>query len=330
MIENCKYWSKSDIRNKMNDLGQNRIPFLFIINYNISEAVLVELKEINPDEIKYNFENISNIKLQNKLNENLQYNVIPFAKQKYLSGFNKVMDHIKFGNTYLLNLTFPSQLITENTLADYYESSKAKYKLYLKDKFTCFSPEPFVKIEGNKISAFPMKGTISTEIHNAKEILLNDEKEIAEHYTIVDLLRNDLSQVAKHVRVESFRYFEEINTKKGKILQTSSKITGKLQNNWNEEIGSIILKLLPAGSVTGAPKAKTLEIIESTEQYDRGYYTGIAGIYDGKNLNSCVLIRFIEKNENGLQFKSGGGITSMSSSNSEYNELIEKIYVPTF
>ena len=89
-----------------------------------------------------------------------------------------------------------------------------------------------------------------------------------------------------------------------------------------------MLKLLPAGSVTGAPKQKTVEIIKEVENYNRGFYTGIAGIYDGLSLKSYVMIRFIEKDNDKLYFKSGGGITSKSDFDKEYAELIEKIYVP--
>ena len=87
-------------------------------------------------------------------------------------------------------------------------------------------------------------------------------------------------------------------------------------------------RLLPAGSVSGAPKKKTTEIIASAEGTPRGYYTGIAGLFDGRDLNSGVLIRFIEKRDNGYFYRSGGGITSFSEPLSEYNEMIDKIYVP--
>jgi len=86
--------------------------------------------------------------------------------------------------------------------------------------------------------------------------------------------------------------------------------------------------LLPAGSVTGAPKKKTVEIIRETENYDRGYYTGICGYFDGSRLDSGVMIRFIEKNENGTIFKSGGGLTVYSDPEREYREMIDKVYVP--
>jgi para-aminobenzoate synthetase component 1 len=108
----------------------------------------------------------------------------------------------------------------------------------------------------------------------------------------------------------------------------SSQISGDLPENYINNIGDIIFKMLPAGSVSGAPKKKTLEIISNTENYQRGYYTGIFGYFDGKNIDSCVLIRYIE-NENGqLIYKSGGGITFMSEAGKEYDEMLKKVYVP--
>ena len=86
--------------------------------------------------------------------------------------------------------------------------------------------------------------------------------------------------------------------------------------------------MLPAGSICGAPKNKTVSIIKKVEQGPRGYYTGIFGYFDGENLDSAVNIRYLEKKENQLLYRSGGGITFLSNLESEYNELIEKIYVP--
>jgi para-aminobenzoate synthetase component 1 len=191
-----------------------------------------------------------------------------------------------------------------------------------------FSPETFVRIENGKIYSYPMKGTIDASIDNAEEIIINDEKEKAEHITIVDLIRNDLSIVAQDVIVEKFRYIDNIKTHNKNILQVSSRIAGKMPDKYEESIGDIIFKLLPAGSVSGAPKKKTVEIIKYAENYERGYYTGICGIFDGKNLDSAVMIRFIEKIGGELYFKSGGGITFMSDPQLEYQELIDKVYVP--
>jgi para-aminobenzoate synthetase component 1 len=197
-----------------------------------------------------------------------------------------------------------------------------------KDELVLFSPETFVKIENGKIFSFPMKGTIDAGINNAEEIIINDQKEIAEHNTIVDLIRNDLSIVSQNVVVEKFRYIEKIETNDKHLLQVSSKIVGELPEDYRSNLGNIIFQLLPAGSISGAPKKKTLEIIKEVEPEPRNYYTGIFGIFDGNNLNSAVMIRFIEKINGQLYFRSGGGITYQSIMESEYQELIDKVYVP--
>ena len=173
-----------------------------------------------------------------------------------------------------------------------------------------------------------MKGTADANEENAVERLLNDSKEIAEHHTIVDLIRNDLSRVAENVVVENFRYVEKITTNRSNLLQVSSKITGQLPPDWRCRLGDIFSALLPAGSVTGAPKPATLEIIRKAEKYDRGWYTGISGLYDGETVDSGVMIRFVENQNGKMVFKSGGGVTFQSECCHEYQEMIKKIYVP--
>jgi para-aminobenzoate synthetase component 1 len=228
----------------------------------------------------------------------------------------------------LLNLTFASRIETNYSLKEIFFSTQAKYKLWLRDAFVCFSPEIFVKIENGEIRSFPMKGTIDASVPQAERKLLNNRKETAEHATIVDLIRNDLSRVARQVEVKRFRYIDHLKTHKNEILQVSSEISGMLPETYFSELGDIIFALLPAGSVSGAPKDKTLEIIRAAEGAERGYYTGIAGIFDGTNLDSAVLIRFIEKTRDGTFYRSGGGITGQSNAEDEYHELIQKIYVP--
>jgi para-aminobenzoate synthetase component 1 len=173
-----------------------------------------------------------------------------------------------------------------------------------------------------------MKGTIDASLPNAKEQILNDTKEMAEHTMIVDLMRNDLGIVGNKVRVEKFRYIDKIKAGNKELLQVSSKITASLQSSWHSHIGDILDSITPAGSITGTPKKKTVEIIDDIEDYDRGFYTGIFGIYDGVSLDSAVMIRFIEQQQNKLYYKSGGGITIDSTPQSEYEELIDKIYLP--
>jgi para-aminobenzoate synthetase component 1 len=173
-----------------------------------------------------------------------------------------------------------------------------------------------------------MKGTIDASLPNAINTILNDPKEFAEHTMIVDLLRNDLGIVAKEIRVEDFRYISTIDTGNKRLHQVSSHISGILEGNWRENAGELLKALLPAGSISGTPKRKTVEIIQEVEGYDRGYFTGIFGHFDGINLYSAVAIRFIENIEGQLIYKSGGGITSDSEYQSEYNEMIDKLYIP--
>ena len=171
-----------------------------------------------------------------------------------------------------------------------------------------------------------MKGTIDAGIPHAKEVLVQDKKEIAEHVTIVDLIRNDLSQVAANVTVTRFRYVDTLKTNGKILLQTSSEIKGKLPEKYL--LGDLFTALLPAGSVSGAPKEKTIEIIRQAEREDRGYYTGVFGYFDGSMLDSGVMIRYIEKTGKKYFYRSGGGITTQSVVDSEYQEMIDKVYVP--
>ena len=227
----------------------------------------------------------------------------------------------------LVNLTFQTE-ISPVSLKEVYEKAKAKYKIIYNDEWVCFSPEIFVKIEENQIKTYPMKGTISASLPDAASILLNNQKEIDEHHKVVKLLSDDLKKVATDVHTTKFRYIDVIEKSTGNLLQTSSEIVGNLPENWQSHLGDIFSDLLPGGSISGAPKEKTLSIIEQAETYDRGFYTGIAGIFDGNSVDSCVLIRFIEQIDQKFYYKSGAGITAKSNPQDEYNEIIEKIYIP--
>lgn len=161
-----------------------------------------------------------------------------------------------------------------------------------------------------------------------REIILNDLKEKAEHTMVVDLLRNDLSIISKKVKVNRFRYFDEIKIKNKSLLQVSSEIEGELEDNWQNRLGEIITSLLPAGSISGTPKRKTIEIIKDIENYDREFFSGVFGYFDGEKLDSGVMIRFIQKSRDNFIYKSGGGITIDSDVKAEYQEMIDKIYLP--
>lgn len=315
----------------MNELCESKIPFFFICDFLCNQIEVIPLENLSDENVFCSNPLFINISEEiNTDNKKLEWKKFPVSIEEYSQQFNKVKSETQNGNTYLLNLTCSTKVETNFTLKELFNAGKAKYKLLYKDEFVHFSPEPFIKIENEKIYSFPMKGTIDADLQEADKIILGNEKELNEQFTIVDLIRNDLSIVAKNVRVDDFRFVEKIHTNQKNLLSISSKISGEIRENFKNKIGSILSVLLPAGSICGAPKAKTVEIILNTETHERSHYTGIWGIFDGKDLDSCVIIRYLEKTENGFVFKSGGGITSMSDLETEYKEMIDKVYVPIY
>ncbi len=369
---------KQEIIDKINRLASQDEPFLFVINYQGDKAFIRLLSDINPEECLFDFEGRGNWRENHSeemgdfkriyeensreipkeisekkkfrgtpLDSPISWQIIPPLYNNYERSFGIVKSNIMAGNSYLTNLTCRVPVSCNLSLEDIFHRAKGKYKLLLRRKrnlnpFVCFSPETFVRIKGGRIYSYPMKGTLDASLPDAEKQLMEDRKEAAEHATIVDLIRNDLSRVAENVRVDKYRYIDVLHTNKGDILQTSSEISGRLPEDYPQHLGEILDAQLPAGSITGAPKDKTMQIIHEAEGYDRGFYTGIMGIYDQGELNSAVMIRFVEeeaspsKTEKGknsevsreLYFKAGGGITSKSDCRKEYEEVIQKIYLP--
>ena len=373
---------KQEIIDKINQLASQDEPFLFVINYQGDKAFIRLLSDINPEECLFDFEGRGNLshawketwkegtwkeetwkkKISEEEISETTWQIEPPLYEDYERSFNIVKSNIMAGNSYLTNLTCRVPVSCNLSLEDIFHRAKGKYKLLLRRKrnltpFVCFSPETFVRIKGGRIYSYPMKGTLDASLPDAEKQLMEDRKEAAEHATIVDLIRNDLSRVAENVRVDKYRYIDVLHTNKGDILQTSSEISGRLPEDYPHHLGEILDAQLPAGSITGAPKDKTMQIIQEAEGYDRGFYTGIMGIYDQGELNSAVMIRFIEeetspvdfetdgeknfkakegkasegkepKASRKLYFKAGGGITSKSDCRKEYEEVIQKIYLP--
>ena len=384
---------KQKIIDKINRLASQKEPFLFVINYQADEAFIRKLSDINPEECLFDFEGRGNLshawkETWKEETSETTWQIEPPLYEDYERSFNIVKSNIMAGNSYLTNLTCQVPVSCNLSLEEIFHRAKGKYKLLLRRKrtqaedkahlkeeaqnkahlkeenieenltpFVCFSPETFVRIKGGRIYSYPMKGTLDASLPDAEKQLMEDRKEAAEHATIVDLIRNDLSRVAEDVRVDKYRYIDVLHTNKGDILQTSSEISGRLPEDYPHHLGEILDAQLPAGSITGAPKDKTMQIIQEAEGYDRGFYTGIMGIYDQGELNSAVMIRFIEeetspvdfeadgeknfkakegkasegkepKESRELYFKAGGGITSKSDCRKEYEEVIQKIYLP--
>ena len=309
----------------INSLALRKEPFLFIISYDKSKVYACKLSQLSGD-IAYSFDCAKRIDLDKKAT----LKKYPISFDRYLKAFNRVLDEIKSGNTYLLNLTFKTKIETNLSLSDIFAQANAPYKLLIDNSFVCFSPECFITIKDNKISTYPMKGTIDASIANAKEKILNDLKESAEHTMIVDLMRNDLNMVGVKTNVPKFRYIDKIKAGDKELLQVSSKVEAILPKDWHKNLGDILDTLLPAGSITGTPKRKTVEIIDKIEPNKRGLYTGVFGVFDGKKMQSAVMIRAISKEGDSLYYYSGGGITIDSKAKLEYQELLDKVYLPLY
>ncbi len=322
--------NRTETIEKINDLAAMEIPFVFLVNFTGEENLVATPQKAADNGFYLDMPGMVNHTFKKSPCPTIHLTKRAPDPERYHLAFNRVIEQIHYGNSFLLNLTMPTLVETNYSLLDIFTRSRASFKLYLEDELVVFSPERFIRIKGRTISSNPMKGTIDAGIPGAYSQLATDPKEDAEHNTIVDLIRNDLSTVASNVRVMRFKYIEKLKTHQGELLQMSSEIAGRLPANFRESLGEILFRMLPAGSICGAPKRKTVEIIRKVEGYERGFYTGIFGYFDGENLDSAVAIRYIEKQGEKLIFKSGGGITFQSDWEKEYDEMQKKVYVPVF
>lgn len=319
------WMSFEQVCSTMDEMGKSNNPFLFFVDYKAESGWIGTPSEAQALGLKYE---IGSNKIAAKSDSKPIFNKTPISKASYFEKFNQVQRAIQRGDSFLINLTAPTKIETNLSIEEIYAIAQARYKLLVPQFFTVFSPECFIQIEDNKIKSFPMKGTLAVENHSSPENLINDVKEQAEHATIVDLIRNDLSQVAFPIQVEKYKFVDLVKTHEGDLWQMSSLISGELLDEYKGYFGKILRQLLPAGSISGAPKSSTLKIIEEVEAYSRGFYTGIMGLFDGNLFDSGVMIRYIETTENTMTYKSGGGITVFSDAKKEYQELIQKVYLP--
>ncbi len=363
-----KFLTKPEALTLMNQLGSEKRPFFFIISYDQRQNVVIALDEINPQEIAFDFQgtqsNFDQFLTAYQLNEQPEqpretahWKRFPIDFTTYQRAFTPLLSSLQAGDIHLANLTFPTPITCNLTLPEIFARTQAKYRIFLKDHFCVFSPETFVTINNGKIATFPMKGTINAALPDAEKVLLENPKELDEHNIMANEAINDIALVAKNAHIARFRYIDRVTKGNGTILQTSSIIEGDLADDYSAHLGEIFFTLTPASSITGAERQKATEILGEIETYQRGFYSGVAGIFDGENVDSTVLIRYLEKsslpviqqnhekcNEPSDQsplalltesemifnytFKSGGGITAKSDAKSEYHELIEKIYLP--
>lgn len=315
---------------EMNRMAESGIPFVFVVDAWAERWVVRDFPGAARGGILWDLDGEGPMGSPHPPKKQFRFQARTVSRETYRRGFNIIRRAQERGESWLANLTYPSSLDTDLSLEQLAFCSRAPFRLYVPGQLTVFSPERFVSIyENGRISTFPMKGTIETTVSNARDVILADEKEKAEHITVVDLLRNDIGMVATEVSVPRYRFISEIRARGRHLLQVSSEISGSLGRDWRKSVGSVLTQLLPAGSVTGAPKKRTGEIIREAEGYNRGWYTGVFGVFDGRRLDSAVMIRFVEQSPEGrLVYKSGGGITIYSDLEAEYAELGAKIYAP--
>ena len=256
-----------------------------------------------------------------------------FSRQSFVAAVDKARDHIKAGDIFQLVL---SQRFRRNTTVDpltVYRALRSinpsPYMFHLKlaglDVIGS-SPELLVKVEEGEIEIRPIAGTRKrgTNAENdasLAEELLQDEKERAEHLMLVDLGRNDVGRAAKFdsVEVKDFMVVEYYSH----VMHIVSDVRGKLQNG--KDVFDALYSGFPAGTLTGAPKIRAMEIIHDLEPNRRGIYAGAIGYFDFTgDINTCIAIRTLAMKDGKVYFQSGAGIVYDSSPEKEYEETMNK------
>jgi len=258
---------------------------------------------------------------------------IPFAV--YREKVNRILEAITRGDTYEVNFvheltgilvpTGPASLwkrLTASSPSSFFTWFRTGSRVLISS-----SPERFFRLENNRILVQPMKGTRKRhsdpgQDEQESEALKNSEKDRAENLMIVDLMRNDLGKICcpGSVLTEHLFTVETYPT----VHQMTSTISGKLTDGLT--IWDVIEALFPPGSMTGAPKKRTMELISEEETGPRGFYSGISGYFDGSGQSEwSVLIRCLEVEGRRFSAKAGGAITADSDPEQEYAETLVKL-----
>lgn len=262
-------------------------------------------------------------------NYNLQNLRLNISKKEYLQKIEKIKNYIYEGDIFQANFTVKYKFDFSGSALALYRDLKNKqrvaYNVFAKfgDYYILsLSPELFFYKNKNYIKVKPMKGTISRgrniyEDRKRVEFLYNDEKNQSENVMIVDLLRNDLGKISEYGSVKVTKLFEI--EKYDTLFQMTSTIVSKLKRYTT--LYDLIKNIFPSGSVTGAPKIRSMEIIKELEKEERKIYTGSIGFFtpDGK-ARFNVAIRTILIHKNVGEMGIGGGIVYDSSSESEFEE----------
>jgi para-aminobenzoate synthetase/4-amino-4-deoxychorismate lyase len=258
---------------------------------------------------------------------------LEIEKDEYCAKILEIKERIASGETYQVNFTdrvsFPAPTSPAATFAALARQQPVAYSAFLNvegQHILSFSPELFFRINNGRIVTRPMKGTMSRGLDAHEDMqaalrLQNDEKNRSEHVMIVDLLRNDLGRICTigSIQVEDLFSVEKYET----LLQMTSTVSGILRPGISYY--DIFRSLFPSGSVTGAPKIRTMEIIREMERMPRGVYTGAIGFIAPHGVSAFnVAIRTLVMKDGNAQMGVGGGIVADSDPSDEYRECLLK------
>ena len=256
-----------------------------------------------------------------------------FTKAEYGQMVEKARHYIKEGDIFQVVLSNPLSAKASGSLFDTYRilrgSNPSPYMFYFSSddiEIAGASPETLVKVEQKKVSTFPLAGTRPRGKDDAEDValekeLLADEKERAEHNMLVDLGRNDIGKISKigSVKVEKYMGIERYSH----VMHIGSTVVGELADD--KDVIDAVDAILPAGTLSGAPKFRACEIIEELEQSKRGIYGGALGYIDFTgNLDVCIAIRLVYKKKDNICIRSGAGIVYDSVPEKEAEECINK------
>ena len=256
-----------------------------------------------------------------------------FPKEKYCQMVEKAKHYIQEGDIFQVVLSNPMRAKAEGSLFDTYRVLRATnpspYMFYFSSddiELAGASPETLVKLEDKKLTTFPLAGTrprgkTKQEDRELEEGLLKDEKELAEHNMLVDLGRNDIGKISKigTVKVEKYLCVERFSH----VMHLGSTVTGIIRDD--KDAVDAVDSILPAGTLSGAPKFRACQIIEELEQSKRGIYGGAIGYLDfAGNLDTCIAIRLVYKKNGEICIRSGAGIVADSVPEKEFQECCNK------
>jgi len=256
------------------------------------------------------------------------------TEKKYFRDIRKIKRYLKNGDSYQVNYTVKAKFKLNGSYSSFYKkllfNQSARYSAFVNNNdsmIISLSPELFFKLYDSRIYSKPMKGTIKRGLEEKEDLLkrselATSEKNRAENVMIVDLIRNDLGKICKYGSVKAPDLFT--TEKYESLYQLISTVYGRLRKNKN--LSDVISHMFPCGSVTGAPKIRTMEIIRELEKEKRGIYTGSIGLMMDKEATFNVAIRTLNINTKtkSAQMGIGSGIVWDSLPEEEWEETLLK------